>query len=52
MPRYVIFEMRKDLYYVYCEGEVLFKTNSKESAIEKVDQLEYIDFLRESMNPF
>ena len=49
MPRYSIFEMRKDLYYVYCEGEVIFKTNSKELAIAKVNQLESIDLMCEMM---
>ena len=52
MPRYVIFEMRKDLYYVYSEGEVLFKTNSKELAIAKVNQLESIDLMHEMMTTY
>ena len=52
MPRYSIIEIRKDLYCIYSEGECLFKTNTKELAISKVRQLEYIDFLKESMNPF
>ena len=49
MPRYTIFEMRKDMYFIYCGGEIIFKTNSKELAIAKVNQLESIDLMYEMM---
>ena len=49
MLRYFIIEMRKVLYYVFSEGEVLLKTNSKELAIAKVNQLESIDLMCEMM---
>ena len=49
MPKYSIIELRKDLYYIYEDGEIVFKTNSKEYAVEKVNQLEFIDLLKETM---
>ena len=49
MARYVIIELRKDLFCVFSEGECLFKTNTKELAISKVRQLESIDLMHEMM---
>ena len=52
MPRYSIIKMRDDMYYVFSEGEILFKTFSEKAAIAKVHQLEYFDLLKESMTPY
>jgi len=52
MPIYSIIKLRDDMYYIFCEGEVLFKTFSEESAIAKVHQLEYHDLLKELMTPY
>jgi len=52
MPRYSIIKMRDDMYYIFSEGEILFKTFSEKAAIAKVNQLEYFDFLKETMTPY
>jgi len=52
MPRDSIIKMRDDIYYVFCEGEILFKTFSEKATIARVHQLEYFDLLKESMNPY
>jgi len=52
MPRYSIIKMRDDMYYIFCEGKVLFKTFSEKSAIAKVNQLDYFDLMKELMTPY
>jgi len=44
--------MRDDMYYIFSEGEILFKTFSEKAAIAKVNQLEYFNFLKETMTPY
>jgi hypothetical protein len=51
MPRYVIIEI-KEMYYVFSEGEILFKSHSVEACKKKVEALEYFDLLKETMTPY
>jgi len=52
MPRYEIVKQRYDLWYVLEEGRVIYKFSSLDQAKRKIEQLEYVDFLRNSLNPY
>ena len=52
MPRYTILQIHSSMYYVFEEGRVIYKFATFAQAQHKVEQLEYMDFLKESMNPF
>ena len=50
MPKYIIVEVRKDLFYVYYEREIIFKSHSLEACKNRVDALECYELLKECMS--
>ena len=52
MGRYTIVKNRFDMWLVMEGKDVLYKFATLDQANRKMEQLEYIDFLRENLNPY
>jgi len=52
MPRYEILKINSGIWCIIEEGKVIFKFSTLDQAHRKIEQLEYIDFLRETMTPY
>jgi len=52
MGRYEILKINTGLWAIIEEGKIIFKLPTLDQAHRRVEQLEYVDFLRENLNPY
>ena len=52
MGRYTIVKQRYDIWMVMEGSKLLYKFATLDQAQRKIEMLEYVDFLRENLNPY